>query len=49
MATWNIYIEFEGYPLTVDVELDDEDYTDPDEVYDYVLQNMMIEATKESE
>jgi hypothetical protein len=48
MATWNVYIEFEGYPLNVDIELDDEDYQTEDEVWDYINQNIMFEATKES-
>ena len=47
MATWNVYIEFEGYPLYVDVVLDDDEYETEDEVWEYINQNIMWEATKE--
>lgn len=47
MAIWNVYIEFEGYPLSVDVELDDDEYETEDEVWEYINQNIMFEATKE--
>jgi hypothetical protein len=45
---WNIYIEFEGNPIYADIELDDEEYQTEDEVYDYVIQSLVIEPTKEA-
>ena len=47
MTDWEIYIEFEGYPMTVNISLDDEEFADSDEVVDYVMRNIMIDAYKE--
>ena len=47
MATWNIYIEFNGYPIYADIELDDEEFETEDEVWRYVMDQIVIEPTKE--
>jgi hypothetical protein len=47
MALWSIYVELNGYPLDVEVELDDE-YETSEDVVGYVYDNLIVEVTKEA-
>jgi hypothetical protein len=43
--TWNLYIEFEGHPMYTEF-VDDSGDMDETEVVQYVLNNIIIEATE---
>ena len=45
MATWNVYIEYDGYSIDTQIDLPDE--YDEQEVYQTVLDDIMIDLTKE--
>jgi hypothetical protein len=48
MATWNIYCEIEGQPLYASIELDDDEYPDKEDAWDYAAQCLRetLEVTK---
>lgn len=35
MTTWNIYVEIEGQPLYASVDLDDDEYPDEQDAWEY--------------
>lgn len=47
MASYKVYIEFEGYPLYADIRLEDDLYPTEDDVWDFVQDNIIIDITKE--
>lgn len=47
MADYKIYIEFNGYPLYADITLDDDLYSNDDDVWYYVQDNIIIDIEKE--
>lgn len=46
MANYKVYIEFEGYPLYADIELDEGEYPTEDDVWDYVQDMIQIDIQK---
>lgn len=44
MATWNVYVEYDGYPISTEIDFPDE--YDEQEVYQTVLDDIMIDLTE---